>query len=351
MLETDGPILTSVTRAISGSAQRAPIWLMRQAGRYLPEYRKIRAQSSSFLDLCYTPELAAEVTLQPIKRFDFDAAILFSDILVVADALGRDVRFVAGDGPQLKPLKLGDLDGLDVGLTASTFDPVFEAAGLVRASLAPDKSLIGFCGAPWTVATYMIAGHGTKDQAPARLMAAQHPEALDRLIDILVAVSADYLVGQLKAGANVVQVFDSWAGVLDEVGFQRWCIEPTAEIVSRVRQQVPDAVVIGFPKGAGLMLERYAADSGVDAVGLDWTVPLAFARDRLQPSIAVQGCLDPMTLLAGGQAMDDAVDRIMGELSQGRFIFNLGHGIVPETPIAHVERLVERVRDWRGAAT
>jgi len=302
------------------------------------------------LELCYTPELAAEVTLQPIKRFDFDAAILFSDILVVADALGRDVRFMEGDGPQLKPLEVSELDGLDVGSTASTFAPVFEAARLVRANLAPDKSLIGFCGAPWTVATYMIAGHGTKDQAPARLMAAQHPEALDRLIEILVTVSADYLVGQLRAGANVVQVFDSWAGVLDEVGFQRWCIEPTAEIVSRVRQQVPDAVVIGFPKGAGLMLERYAADSGVDAVGLDWTVPLAFARDRLQPSIAVQGCLDPMTLLAGGQALDDAVDRIMAALGQARFIFNLGHGIVPETPIVHVERLVDRVRNWKGLA-
>lgn len=351
MLVTDKRRETSVVSAISGSAESAPIWLMRQAGRYLPEYRKIRAQSGSFLELCYNPELAAEVTLQPIKRFDFDAAILFSDILVVADALGRDVRFVEGDGPQLNPLEISELDGLDASSTEFMFEPVYEAARLVRANLAPSKSLIGFCGAPWTVATYMIAGRGTKDQAPARLMAAQHPEALDRLLDILVTVSADYLVGQLRAGANVVQVFDSWAGVLDEVGFQRWCIEPTAEIVSRVKQKIPDAVVIGFPKGAGLMLERYAAQSGVDAVGLDWTVPLTFARERLQPSIAVQGCLDPLTLLAGGQAMDDAVDRIMAALSQGRFIFNLGHGIVPETPIAHVERLVDRVRSWPGAAS
>ena len=349
MLGADKRDVTSVVEAISGSSRKTPIWLMRQAGRYLPEYRKIRAQSGSFLELCYTPELAAEVTLQPIKRFDFDAAILFSDILVVADALGRDVRFVEGDGPQLNPLELSEFDGLDAGSASSTFEPVYEAVKLVRSGLAPGKSLIGFCGAPWTVATYMIAGRGTKDQAPARLMAARHPEALDRLVDILVKVSADYLVGQLRAGANLVQVFDSWAGVLDEVGFQRWCIEPTAEIVSRVRHEIPDAVVIGFPKGSGLMLERYAADTGVDAVGLDWTVPLGFARDRLQPLAAVQGCLDPLTLLAGGQVMDDAVDRIMAALSEGRFVFNLGHGIVPETPISHVEQLVERVRSWSGA--
>jgi len=351
MLDTSESKTTSVVRAISGSVETTPIWLMRQAGRYLPEYRKIRERTGSFLELCYTPELAAEVTLQPIRRFDFDAAIIFSDILVVPNAMGRDVQFVEGDGPKLEPLELGEFDSLDVNSTASTFEPVFKAIELARRDLAPQKSLIGFCGAPWTVATYMIAGHGTKDQAPARLMAARYPDAFDRLLDRLVAVSADYLIGQLKAGVNVVQVFDSWVGALDELGFQRWCIDPTAEIVARVRHQFPDAVIIGFPKGAGLMLERYVVGAGVNAVGLDWTVPLSFARDRLHQHVALQGNLDPLILQVGGLALDRAVDRIMAALGDGRFVFNLGHGIVPQTPIAHVQQLVDRVRGWSGALT
>ncbi len=319
-----------------------PVWLMRQAGRYLPEYRALRAKAGSFLDLCFDPALAVEVTLQPVRRFDLDAAILFSDILVVAHALGRSVRFVEGEGPRLDPIDAIGIDGL--AWRPELLAPVIETVGRVRAALDPAKGLIGFCGAPWTVATYMVAGRGTADQAPARLMAAQEPALFGRLIDRLVAASADYLIAQLAAGADVVQVFDSWAGVLADGDFDRWAIAPMAEIVRRVRAKVPGAKIIGFPKGAGLRLERYVAATGIDAVGIDWTVPLDFARERLQPSVAVQGNLDPLVLLAGGRPLDEAIDRILAELGRGRFIFNLGHGILPETPVAHVERLVERVR-------
>jgi uroporphyrinogen decarboxylase len=340
-----------IDRALAVGGGPTPIWLMRQAGRYLPEYREVRARAGSFLDLCYAPELAAEVTLQPVRRFDLDAAILFSDILVVPHALGRRVAFAEGEGPRLDPIDISGIDGLEVGEVVGRLKPVLETVARVRGELAPGKSLIGFCGAPWTVATYMIAGRGTADQAPSRKMAAERPELVDRLIAKLVTASADYLVGQLKAGADLVQVFDSWAGALGEPEFLRWCIEPVAEIVRLVRSKVPDARIIGFPKGAGLMLERYADHAGVDAIGIDWTVPVTFARDRLQTRLAVQGNLDPMVLVAGGAVLDSGIDRIMAHLSQGRFIFNLGHGIVPETPIAHVEQLVDRVRSWKGPAT
>lgn len=323
---------------------RPPIWLMRQAGRYLPEYRKVRSEAGSFLDLCFTPELAAEVTLQPVRRFDVDAAILFSDILVVPYAMGRSVRFVAGEGPRLEPIDAEGIAALDGRGVADRLATVMEAVARVREALPSEKTLIGFCGAPWTVATYMIAGHGTPEQAPARLMASRSPELLDALTGVLAEASAEYLVAQLRAGADVVQIFDSWAGVLDEEGFRRWSIAPTAAVVRRVRQAVPGARIIGFPKGAGLRLDAYARETGVDAVGLDWTVPLGFARDVLQPDIAVQGNLDPVTLLAGGAALDVAVDRIVAALAGGRFIFNLGHGILPETPIGHVAQLVARVR-------
>ncbi len=321
-----------------------PLWLMRQAGRYLPEYRALREKAGSFLDLCFNPVLAATVTLQPIERFDFDAAILFSDILVIPHALGRKVAFVEGEGPRLDPIDAAGIAGLDEGKIGERLQPVFETVAMVRDKLASDKTLIGFCGAPWTVATYMVAGRGTPDQAPARLMAARDSEIFQSLIDRLVVASADYLIRQFRAGADVVQVFDSWSGVLGEAAFERWCIAPMAAIVQAVRAEVPDAKIIGFPKGAGLMLERYVAETGVDGVGIDWTVPLDFARDRLQGHVTVQGNLDPLLLLTGGKAMDEAIDRILAGLSGGRFIFNLGHGIRPETPIAHVERLVRRVR-------
>ncbi len=350
MDDSEGPKPNLFLHTFEGRGAGTPVWLMRQAGRYLPEYRAVREMAGSFLHLCYTPDLAAEVTLQPVRRFDFDAAILFSDILVIPDALGRKVRFVEGEGPRLDPIDADGVAALTPGSIRSHLKPVFDTVRRVRAELPSHKALIGFCGAPWTVATYMIAGRGTPDQAPARLMGAAHPEVMDELINRLVVASADYLVGQLEAGADVVQIFDSWAGVLGPAEFRRWCIAPTAEIVRRVREKVRGARIIGFPKGAGLMLEAYATGTDVDAVGLDWTVPLSFARAVLQPAVMLQGNLDPMILLAGGKALDEAIDRIMNALAGRRFIFNLGHGIVPETPIAHVERLVERVRSWKGAA-
>ena len=337
-----------IEHALEVGGGPTPIWLMRQAGRYLPEYREVRAKAGSFLDLCYAPELAAEVTLQPVRRFDLDAAILFSDILVVPHVLGRRVNFVEGEGPRLDPIDVGDVDGLELDAVAIRAQPVFETVARVREGLASEKALIGFCGAPWTVATYMIAGRGTPDQSPARLVGAREPALVDRLIEKLVTASAEYLVGQLEAGADIVQIFDSWSGVLGEKEFIRWCVEPTTEIVRLVRDKSPNARIIGFPKGAGLMIERYAGQTGVDAVGLDWTLPLDFVRDKLQRKLGVQGNLDPMALVAGGEALDRRVDRIMAALAPGRFIFNLGHGIVPQTPIDHVERLVRRVRGWGG---
>ncbi len=321
-----------------------PIWLMRQAGRYLPEYRALRAAAGSFLDLCLDPVRATEITLQPVKRFGFDAAIIFSDILMVPYAFGRNLTFVEGEGPRLDPVDAEAIAGLDVSRVAERLAPLFEAVGRVDDALDDDRSLIGFCGAPWTVATYMVAGRGTPDQAPARLMAATQPELFQVLIDRLVEASVISLLGQIRAGADVVQIFDSWAGILNDDDFDRWSIAPTRRIVDAVRKEAHAIRIIGFPKGAGLRLERYVEKTGVDAVGIDWTVPLDFARDRLQPLTAVQGNLDPLVLVAGGAALDRAVDEILAALRGGRFIFNLGHGIVPQTPIAHVERLIARVR-------
>ena len=321
-----------------------PVWLMRQAGRYLPEYRQLRAEVPSFLDLCFDLKRAAAITLQPVDRFDLDAAILFSDILTIPFALGRRVTFVEGEGPQLDPIDaagIGTLDGRDV---VSRLARVLDIASEVRGRLAPGKALVGFAGAPWTVATYMVAGGGSPDQLPARLMARTAPDLFGRLIDLLADVTADYLVAQLRAGADVVQIFDSWAGILDEEGFARWCIAPTKRVVDRLRSAVPGAKIIGFPRGAGLRVSDYVEATGIDAISIDWTVPLGYARQRLQPTVTVQGNLDPVTLLAGGEALDAAVDRILASLGSGPFIFNLGHGVLPETPPAHVERLVRRVR-------
>ena len=321
-----------------------PLWLMRQAGRYLPEYRELRARAGSFLDLCFNPELASAVTLQPVERFGFDAAILFSDILVVPLALGRKVWFVEGEGPRLDPIDETGIAALVGTEPEQTLAPVLETVRLVRRRLGSGKTLIGFCGAPWTVATYMIAGRGTPDQAPARGFALAKPDAFAALVERLVAVSVDYLVAQLTAGADVVQIFDTWAGVLDEEGFERWCVAPTAEIVQRVKEAVPGAKIIGFPRGAGVRLERYVEATGIDGVSIDWSVPVDYARERLQAHVAVQGNLDPMVLMAGGDALERAVRRIRTGLGDGRFIFNLGHGILPGTPVAHVKRLVELVR-------
>jgi uroporphyrinogen decarboxylase len=322
-----------------------PVWMMRQAGRYLPEYRAVRERAGDFLKLCFTPEFAVEVTLQPVRRFGFDAAILFSDILVVPHALGQSVWFVAGEGPRLDPI----MDRQGVGRLTAEIDqrvlaPIYETIRQVKADLSPQVALLGFCGAPWTVASYMIAGRGTPDQEPARLFAYGNPEAFAALIEKLVDASASYLIEQLRAGVDAVQIFDTWAGVLPPGEFRRWSLEPTQHIIAKVRRQVPDAKMIGFPRGVGAGLVRYVEEVPVDAVSLDWTTDLAFARDQIQVRMPVQGNLDPLALVAGGGALDRAVDEILAALADGPFIFNLGHGILPQTPIAHVEQMLARVR-------
>ncbi|THD63176.1 MAG: uroporphyrinogen decarboxylase [Bradyrhizobium sp.] len=344
------PPAKPLVEVLSGIRQPVPpLWMMRQAGRYLPEYREVRARAGGFLDLCFTPELAAEVTLQPIRRFNFDAAIIFSDILVIPYALRRSVRFEIGEGPRLDPLDTPDKVGtLSSSGDFAKLEPVFEALRRVRRELDPNIALIGFCGAPWTVATYMVAGQGTPDQAPARMMAYRHPEAFAKIIDTIVETSITYLLGQLKAGADVLQIFDTWAGVLPPREFRRWSVEPTKRIVEGVRAKVPDAKIIGFPRGAGALLPGYVEATGVDAVGIDWTAEPSLIRDKVQNSVAVQGNLDPLALIAGGDALDRAIDDVLANYAQGRLIFNLGHGIRPETPIAHIEQMVKRVRAYRG---
>ena len=326
-----------------------PVWMMRQAGRYLPEYRAIREKAGSFLTLCFTPELAAEVTLQPVRRFGFDAAILFSDILVIPHALGQPVRFVEGEGPRLEPLSDRDaLRRLATTLDEATLVPVYEAIRLIKADLPVDVTLLGFCGAPWTVATYMVAGRGTPDQEPARSFAYHDPDGFGALIDRLVDASTRYLLAQLDAGVDAVQIFDTWAGILPVGELERWCLEPTRRIVQAVRRERPGARIIGFPRGVGSALDRYLRQVPVDAVGLDWTVDPAFVRERVGRQVAVQGNLDPLALLAGGGALDRSVDAILAAYSDRPFVFNLGHGILPQTPIKHVERMLSRVRRAAG---
>ncbi len=328
--------------------EQPPIWLMRQAGRYLPEYRETRKRAGSFLDLCYNPELAIEVTLQPIKRFGFDASILFSDILVIPDALGRKVRFEEGRGPILEPISATEIDPLceansDSQKALDHLSPVIETVKGLRSALPTETTLLGFCGAPWTVATYMIAGHGTSDQALARLFGHRHRVEMVKLLNLIADVSADYLIKQIEAGADAVQIFDSWSGVLGKSDFEDFCIGPVLRIVERVRSRIPDAKIIGFPKGAGLQYSNYREKTKVNCLGLDWTMPSEFAME-LQKQGAVQGNLDPTRLVAGGYALDSGIDEVMATIGNGPLIFNLGHGITPETPIAHVEQMLKRVR-------
>jgi uroporphyrinogen decarboxylase len=318
---------------------------MRQAGRYLPEYREVRSRVSSFLDLCRTPELAAEVTLQPLRRFDLDAAIVFSDILIVPYALGQKVEFVEGEGPRLEPISdAGAIAQLNLTNATKALAPVYETIERVVGELPKEIPLIGFCGAPWTVATYMVEGQGSKDQAEARLWAYRNRAAFQRLIDLLVEASAEHLISQVKAGASALQIFDSWAGSLPEDEFVRWCIAPTRRLVELVKAKVMDAPVIGFPRGSGVLAERYAKETGVDALGCDTSQPIGWIRDRLQALGPVQGNLDPLLLVAGGPPLDERVAAILAALGSGPFIFNLGHGIRPETPIENVERLVSLVK-------
>jgi len=322
-----------------------PVWMMRQAGRYLAEYRAVRARAGSFLGLCFNPELAAEVTLQPVRRFGFDAAILFSDILVIPHALGRTVRFVEGEGPRLDPLESSAAIAAVRGEhDPQVLAPVYETVRRVKAALPPGVTLIGFCGAPWTVATYMIAGRGTPDQAPAKAAAARDPAVFAGLLDTLVEASADYLCRQIEAGAECLQIFDTWAGNLPPEDFARWCIAPTRALVAKVRARHPQARIIGFPRGAGRGIPRYVAETSVSAVSLETGIDRDFARAEIQSQVPVQGNLDPEVLRAGGEALDRAVDAVMAAFADGPFIFNLGHGILPDTPVAHVERMLARVR-------
>ncbi len=322
-----------------------PIWLMRQAGRYLPEYRETRARAGSFLDLCYTPELAEEVTLQPIRRFGFDAAILFADILLVPQALGVGLTFTPGEGPRLEPItsagELGRLKPLDE--IDETLGPVYETVRRLSGSLPPEVTLIGFAGAPWTVATYMVAGQGTSDQAPARAWMYRDPEGFERLIDRITEATIHYLRRQVDAGAEAVKIFDSWAGALAPDMFERFAIRPARRIADALKDHSPMLPVIGFPRGAGGSYVRFAAEAAVDAVALDTSVPLDWAREAL-PDVALQGNLDPMLMITGGPQLGDTARAMVETMIGHPYVFNLGHGITPEASPAHVEELIAAVR-------
>jgi uroporphyrinogen decarboxylase len=333
-------------RALAGEVTpRPPIWLMRQAGRYLPEYLQTRRSASGFLDLCFTPDSAIEVTLQPIRRYGFDAAIIFSDILVVPHALGQKVWFEEGHGPRLEALSgAADVERLAPEHVLGALEPVFQAIRGVSAALPAETALIGFAGAPWTVASYMIEGGSSKDFAKAKTWAYGEPQVFQSLIDLLVETTSEYLVAQVGAGAEVLQLFDSWAGVWPADQHRRWCLEPCREIVRRLKEAVPQVPVIVFPRGAGVLYQAYAAESGAAGLGLDTTVPPDWARDNLQGRMTLQGNLDPLLLVSGGEGLRRGAQEILDTLSGGPFIFNLGHGILPQTPPAHVAALVDLVR-------
>ena len=340
------PLMTALS---GGKTDTIPIWLMRQAGRYLPEYRALRSEKGGFLELVYDSDAAAEITLQPIRRFGFDGAILFSDILIVPYALGQDLAFEAGEGPRLSPPLI---DAALAGLTRvpEQLAPIYRTVEKVKAALPPTTTLLGFAGSPWTVATYMVAGQGSREQAAARGMAYADPAGFSAIIDAIVEVTIDYLVGQADGGAEAVQLFDSWAGSLAPDQFERWVIAPNARIVAGLRARRPGLKIIGFPKGAGGKLPAYADETGVDALGLDETVDPAWAARVLPADLPVQGNLDPLALLAGGEALENAVARILSTFEGRPHIFNLGHGIVKETPIANVEHLLSLVRRHGGRA-
>ena len=339
----------SILRALSGETLvPPPIWLMRQAGRYLPEYRETRTKAGSFLDLCYAPELAEEVTLQPLRRYGFDAAILFSDILVIPQALGQHLAFAEGEGPLLTPIgSAKDLDALTLSGLLDRLSPVLETVRRLSKSIPDTCTLIGFAGAPWTVATYMIEGKGSKDFAKAKTMIWSQPELFARLMTLVTEATFLYLSAQVKAGAEVLQIFDTWAGALPEEEFRRWVIAPARSLAERLHQAHPGIKIIGFPRGAGVLYRDYAIETGVDGLGLDWAVPLDWAAEVLQPLVTVQGNVDPQILNAGGDAIDHAADRLVSVLGKGPFIANLGHGIVPTTSPDAVGRFVQRIRSRR----
>lgn len=340
-MKTDKIFLDVLNGAV---AERPPFWFMRQAGRYLPEYRELRAEKGGFLAMAFDPKAACEITMQPLRRFDMDAAIIFSDILTVPMALGQHLEFVQGEGPKLGPLDIGRLNYQDF----AKLDPVYEAIGNVKTALQAEgfnhTALIGFAGAPWTVATYMVEGGSSRDFMKTKLMAYQNPQDFGNLINLLVEATATYLINQINAGAEAVQIFDSWAGALDSDGFKRWCIQPTRQIVELVKAAHPHIPIIGFPKGAGYRYLAYAQGTGITAMGLDQHVPTDWAARALQTLLPVQGNLDPFALMAGGDAMLLAAERVMGDLSSGPFVFNLGHGVNKDTPVEHVEQLVKFIK-------
>lgn len=325
---------------------RRPVWLMRQAGRYLPEYRQLRAAKGGFLALVYDSEAAAEITLQPIRRFGFDGAILFSDILIVPYAMGQNLEFLAGEGPRLSP-RLVDVALDSLAMVPERLAPIYQTVRLVRAALGSGRTMLGFAGSPWTVATYMVAGEGSRDQHETRAYAYRDPAAFQAIIDAIVAVTIDYLCGQIEAGAEAVQLFDSWAGSLAPAEFARWVIAPNAAIVRAVKARHPEVPIIGFPKGAGEKLAAYARETGVDAVGIDETIDPRWAHRNLPDGMPVQGNLDPLLLLAGGTELERRATGILDAFRGRPHVFNLGHGIGQFTPIEHVEQLLALVRAWR----
>ncbi len=336
-------------RTLRGETQiRVPVWLMRQAGRYLPEYHLLRRRAGDFLSLCYTPELAVEAMLQPIKRFGLDASILFSDILVVPDALGVKVSFSDGHGPRLEPVRtVADLAILRPEGVRKHLAPVFDTIERAAEALPKEVTLIGFAGAPWTVACYMVEGRRSKDFAAVKLWAFSDPEGFQQLIDILVETTAEYVIEQVRRGAEVIQLFDTWAGLLPAGAFERWCITPTRTLVERFKIAWPDVPVIGYPRAAGVILTKFVEGARVDAVSIDSGVPPAWAARELQTRTVVQGNLDPILPVVGGDVMVDEIHTILDELGHGPFIFNLGHGLLPDTPPKNIEKLVRTVRDWR----
>ncbi|MFT4026435.1 MAG: uroporphyrinogen decarboxylase [Novosphingobium sp.] len=334
-------------RTLQGeNASERPVWLMRQAGRYLPEYRALRAQKGGFLQLVYDGEAAAEITLQPIRRFGFDGAILFSDILIVPYAMGQDLEFLAGEGPRLSPRLLdAALDSLSA--VPERLSPIYDTVARVKAGLGAGRTLLGFAGSPWTVATYMVAGEGSRDQHDTRALAYRDPAAFQAIIDRIVGVTTEYLIGQIAAGAEAVQLFDSWAGSLAPAEFERWVIAPNAAIIAGLKARCPQVPVIGFPKGAGEKLPAYARETGADAVALDEAIDPLWAAKALPAGLPVQGNLDPLLLLAGGPELDRQATRILDAFADRPHVFNLGHGIGQFTPIEHVEQLLGAVRSWR----
>jgi uroporphyrinogen decarboxylase len=336
-------------QALKGKpTDRIPFWYMRQAGRYLPEYMERRKTAGSFLDLCFSPDFAVEVTLQPLRRYHMDAAILFSDILVVPQALGQHLEFRQGEGPVLTPVNSAEkIKRLGMNSFHEHLAPVYETVNRLSTAIPQETTLIGFAGAPWTVATYMVQGHGSPDQAATRSMAFQQEEVFQKLIDLLIMATSEYLLKQIEKGAEVIQLFDTWAGNLPDDQFRKWVIEPTKRIVRNIRAKHAEIPIIGFPKGAGCRYPEYISATEVSAVSIDTTMPLEWVRDHIQPLCPLQGNLDPLLLVAGGDRMERRVREILDILSGGSFIFNLGHGIVPETPPENVARLSEIIREYQ----